>query len=547
MTATMRGMRMQQHCDEKQMLSKRYQAIIVGAGPVGLGLAIDLAERGVSCALIERHKEIQHIPKGQNLTQRTLEHFRVWGIADALRAKRVMPGDFAIGGVTVYENLLGEFWAAPPGREAVQDFFREKNERLPQYKTEQVLRGKLATLTGVDCLFGWTASAVTQDSAGVTVEVKNRNDERRSLLADYAVGCDGAKSMVRDAADIEKGGVDFDQVMALVVFRSRELHELLQRLPQRSTYRIMKPGLNGYWQFFGRIDVGDGWFFHAPVSADATRESFDFRGLLHEAVGWPFACEIDYVGLWDLRVSIAERYRSGRMFIAGDAAHSHPPYGSFGLNNGLEDAINLSWKLSAVLNGWGGDELLQSYSDERAAVFDDIGRNIIADNIESDRIFLDRYNPHRDRAEFEREWTARNPDDGTKVGSYVPNYAGSTVVAGPAGATSGAHGRHMVRARPGHHLAPLTLSSGQNAFDALGRDFTLLAFGGDRSAEPLLRSAKEMTIPVKFVCDESEATRRAYESMLIIVRPDQHVAWTGDEAPDDCATLWARLTGRMRD
>jgi 2-polyprenyl-6-methoxyphenol hydroxylase-like FAD-dependent oxidoreductase len=331
--------------------NKRYQVIIVGAGPVGVALAIDLAERGITCALIERRTGVQHIPKGQNLTQRTLEHFRIWGIADALRAERVMPADFAIGGVTVYESLIGEYWAAPPGREAVQDFFREKNERLPQYKTEEVLRRKLATLPNVDCLFGWTATSVAQDAAGVTVEIGNPDGEKRTLNAAYAVGCDGAKSLVRDAAGIEKGGIDFDQVMALVVFRSRELHDILKRLPQRSTYRIMRPDLNGYWQFFGRIDVGEGWFFHAPVPAGTPDDPRALKQLIEKAAGFEFECEFDHLGFWELRVAVAGQYRVGRVFIAGDAAHSHPPYGGFGLNNGLEDAVNLSWKLAAVLQG----------------------------------------------------------------------------------------------------------------------------------------------------------------------------------------------------
>ncbi len=524
---------------------EHYQVVIIGAGPVGLALAIDLAERGVACALIERRTDIAQIPKGQNLTQRTLEHFRVWGIAEALRSERVMPSDFAIGGVTVYASLSGEYWAAPPGREAVQDFFREKNERLPQYKTEAVLHRKLATLPDVASYFGWRAIGLSQDEVGVAATIADANGQTKVLRGRFAVGCDGARSLVREAAGIEKGGIDFDQVMALVVFRSRELHEILMRLPQRSTYRVMHPDLKGYWRFFGRIDVGESWFFHAPVPANATRETFDFEGLLHDSAGRAFACEIDHVGLWDLRVSIADRYHAGRVFIAGDAAHTHPPYGSFGLNNGLEDAVNLSWKLSAFLKGWGGENLLRSYSEERAAVFADIGRNIIADNIESDGEFLDRYNPSRDRAEFERAWAARNPDDGTKVGSYVPHYQGSSVVVGPLGARCSAHGRHTVSAEPGHHLTPLTLTTGENTFDQLGRDFTLLAFGAPDDADALAQTAERLRIPLTVRRWADPDARQDYGAALIVVRPDQHVAWAGDAAPTDPEALWTRLTGRI--
>ncbi len=121
---------------------------------------------------------------------------------------------------------------------------------------------------------------------------------------------------------------------------------------------MIHPDLKGYWQFFGRVDVGESWFFHAPVPANTTRDNYDFHGLLQKAAGFDFACDFDYVGFWDLRIAVAEKYQVGRVFIAGDAAHSHPPYGAYGLNNGLDDVVNLGWKLAAKLQGWGGDELL---------------------------------------------------------------------------------------------------------------------------------------------------------------------------------------------
>ena len=173
------------------------------------------------------------------------------------------------------------------------------------------------------------------------------------LEGDYVVGCDGGHSLVREQADIERSGTDFDELVALVVFRSAELHEALKRFPDRSTYRVMHPDLKGYWMFFGRVDVGEGFFFHAPVPPGTTAENFDVAALLHRAAGFPFAVEVDHVGFWDLRVQVAQRYRAGRAFIAGDAAHTHPPYGGFGLNNGLEDAANLGWKLAAAAGGLG--------------------------------------------------------------------------------------------------------------------------------------------------------------------------------------------------
>src|SRR5204863_6383303 len=142
----------------------------------------------------------------------------------------------------------------------------------------------------------------------------------------------------------------------------------------------------------------------APVPPDTTKVKFGLLALMHQVAGCKFACERDHVGFWEMRVAIADKYHVGRVFSAGDAALSHPPYGGFGLNNGLEDAINLGWKLAARLQGWGGDALLASYDEERRPVFHEVGRDFIAARIARDREFLDRHNPKRDRADFELAW-----------------------------------------------------------------------------------------------------------------------------------------------
>jgi 2-polyprenyl-6-methoxyphenol hydroxylase-like FAD-dependent oxidoreductase len=525
-------------------MAQRYQVLIVGGGPVGMALAVSLGLRGVSCALIERHVQSQRIPKGQNLTHRTLEHFYFWGLVDELRAARVMPRGYPIGELTAYESLTSDYWHASAGRELVHSYFFQANERLPQYQMEGVLRKRMETLPSVDTRFGFTATAIEQDDGGVRVTIADRGGAVEVLEGDYLVGCDGGHSLVRDQTGITRGGTDFDQQMLLAVFRSRELHERLERFPQRSTYRVMHPDLKGYWQFFGRIDVGEGWFFHAPVPAGTKPDDRELKKLIERAAGFEFACEFDHLGFWDLRVAVADRYRAGRIFVAGDAAHSHPPYGGFGLNNGLEDAVNLSWKLAAALQGWGGDALLQSYDDERRPVFKEIAEHFIAARIREDGAFLDRFSPHRDRAEFERAWRAREDDIGSRVQDYEPNYEGSPAVWGPAGAVSGARGRHSLRARPGHHLGPLRLSSGRNVYEELGTGFTLLALDADnQTVAQFEQAAQSLAVPLTTVRDSFDGGRDVYESRLILVRPDQHIAWCGDLS-DDAGAVMKRVAGR---
>lgn len=528
----------------------RYQVIVVGGGPVGVALALELGRRGVRCALVERHLAPQRIPKGQNLTNRSMELMYFWGVDEEVRAARLLPDGYPIGGVTAYDNLMSEYWYTyndAPGRGAgVASYFFRRNERLPQYLTEEVMRRRVADFENVTCLFGWSAEDVEQDENGTRVTiVETDGGEKRVLEADYVAGCDGARSTVREQLGIDRGGADFDQRMVLAVFRSRELHEGLKRFPERTTYRVLRPELKGYWQFFGRVDVGEGWFFHAPVPADTTPENYDFQGLLESAAGFKFACEFDHVGFWDLRIAVASEYRRGRVFIAGDAAHSHPPYGGFGLNSGLEDVANLGWKLAASLDGWGGDQLLDSYGEERRPIFVETGETMIAGGIEFDRAFLDRHNPTRDRDEFAQAWQELATTSGQRREAYVPNYEGSSVVFGPPGGVSGIRGEHSYAARPGHHLAPRLLTNRQSSFEALGQDFTLLALGAATADVAAFEAAaKSLGIPLKTIRDAFEAELAAYGSRLTLVRPDQHVAWAGDAVPEDTAAVLSRVIGR---
>jgi 2-polyprenyl-6-methoxyphenol hydroxylase-like FAD-dependent oxidoreductase len=529
-------------------MTPRYQVLIVGGGPVGMALAVDLGLRGVSCAVIERRETPQRIPKGQSLTQRTLEHFYCWGIADELRAARLLPPGYPIGSLTAHGDLMSEYWFGPDTRERVSDAYFQKNERLPQYLTEEVLRRRVADLPSVTCLLGRTASAIEQDEHGVRVTLSSDvwPYDEEVLEGDFLVGCDGARSMVREQLGIDRGGADFDQRMVLAVFRSRELHDGLQRFPECTTYRVLRPELQGYWQFFGRIDVGEGWFFHAPVPRETRTDNFDFLGLLHQAAGFPFAAELDHVGFWDLRISVASKYRVGRAFIAGDACHSHPPYGGFGLNSGLEDVVNLGWKLAAVLQGWGGEGLLESYTPERRPIFVETGEAMIAGGIDRDREFLDNFSPAKDLVAFVEAWGELGESTMSRRQSYEPHYAGSPVVMGPAGAVCSIHGTRTPAAQAGYHLMPLELSNGANIFEKLGAGYTLLALDADATeVQSINAAAASKGVPLEVVRDSFADRRRDYAARLVLVRPDQYVVWAGDTLPENPVALLQRVTGNL--
>ncbi len=526
----------------EKTLGSSAPVVIVGGGPVGIGLAIDLGLRGIHSIVVERHTDVQPIPKGQNLTQRTMEHFHFWGIEDELRAARTIPREYGIGGVTVYGNLLSPYSYNWLQRELVRSFYFTSNERLPQYATEAVLRRRAAQIPAIKIMYGWTCEAVRQDNINASVDIVDRDGTKQTLVAEYVVGCDGSRSVVRRSAGMTQTLSDHDRLMVLLVFRSNGLHRLLERFPGKSFYNVLHPELDGYWKFFGRVDLGNTWFFHAPVPADIDRDNFDFRRLLHEAAGAEFDVEFEHVGFWDLRFALADSYRAGRIFVAGDAAHSHPPYGGYGVNSGLEDAVNLSWKLAATLQGWGEAGLLDSYDSERRPVFASTAHDFIEKAIFVDRDFLRAHDPERDRGDFEAAWLKRQSDTRDEVNAFSPNYKGSPIVFGPAGAHSSALDSHDYAAQSGHHLAPQPLSSGRNVYDELGADFTLIALGANAAAEAFAHAAAELGVPLKIISDTAADGREKYRVPLILVRPDQFVAWTGDNG-DAATSVLRRVTG----
>ena len=510
--------------------------VIVGGGPVGLGLAIELGQRGIRCILTERYTQTQPIPRGQNLTQRTMEHFHFWGAEKELRAARTIPPDYGIGGLTAYGTLLGDYSYDWLQRELVKPYYFTANERLPQYETEKVLRQRLAMLPHVQTMFGWDAQTIAQDEHGTTVTLTERSTQQQQVIhAAYAVGCDGSRSKTREQSGITQTLSDHDRLMVLLVFESQDLHELLKRYPGKSFYNVLHPELKGYWKFFGRVDLGNTWFFHAPVPLGTTADNFDFKAMLHEAVGAEFALELQRVGFWDLRFALADSYRAGRVFVAGDAAHSHPPYGGYGVNSGLEDARNLGWKLAAVLQGWGAEALLDSYDAERRPVFASTIQDFIAKSIENDGDFLAHFDPEQDKAAFDAAWQERSQGAVGEVHAFEPNYEGSPVVHhgelshDPALVCS-AKGSHQFKARAGHHLAPANLSSGQNVYEVLGAGFTLLTVGRDSTDQQMwIDAAAGLNIPLTLVHEAPGSEADRYEATSILVRPDQFVAWSSKD------------------
>ncbi|SVB55901.1 uncharacterized protein METZ01_LOCUS208755, partial [marine metagenome] len=219
----------------------------------------------------------------------------------------------------------------------------------------------------------------------------------------------------------------------------------------------------------------------------------------------------------------------------------------FGLNNGLEDARNLGWKIAARLKGWGTDKLLASYSEERHPIFKETGENFIAARIEKESKFFETYNPDEDLEAFLVAWEQKKEGTARLVTTYEPNYEGSSVIDGPVDGVSSAHGEHSFKARAGHHLAPLTLSSGKNVFEELGNDFNLLALDDEmKVAEAFEKAANELNVPLKIIHDTCADDREDYKARYILIRPDHYIVWSGDNEPKDVVQLLEKAVGKCQ-
>ena len=514
----------------------RTQVVIVGGGPVGLGLAIDLGLRGVSVAVLEKEAALHRIPKGQNLTQRTMEHFLAWGVEPAIRAARVMPQGYPAAGVNAFENLMSEYAHPWFRRSEVDRYYFTGNERLPQYQTEAVLRARVEEIPGITAHYGVSVLGVDPGETGVTISTS-----RGEMTADFVVGCDGSHSMVREQAGIGQDRSDADRRMVLLVFRSRGLHELLEdRYGPASFFNVLHPDLDGYWKFLGRVDVGEEWFFHAPVDPDSSVGDLDHTGLVSEAVGADVEIDLEYVGFWDLRFAVAHTYRNGRLFLAGDSAHSHPPYGGYGINLGLEDARNLGWKLAAAVHGWAGEGLLGSYTAERRPVFVSTARDFIGGFIENDRAFIRSHDPATDEEGFREAWEQRRHGSNRGVSEYEPHYEGSPIVPGPVNGESGAKGSHDFTARPGHHLPPVEGSCRNDLLAALGPGFTVLAEDpSSPDVDAMTSAARHLGLPLAVAGVDTSG----YGAPLILVRPDHFVSWAHDGSAFDPAEVLGTSIG----
>lgn len=530
------------------------EVLIVGGGPVGLSLAIELGQRGVRCILAEQNERLGAQPRAKTTNVRSMEHLRRWGLADELRRRSPLPADYPSN--VVFATRLDGYKLAV--FENALNCARDKDERfsesaqwVPQYTVESVLRDCAASLPTVTLRHGCRLEDLEQSADGVRGELVDvASGERSTVTAQYLVGADGARSKVREKLGIALEGQHGFARNMNVIFRAPGLAGHLTANPA-----IMYWLVNGDTpSVVGPMDKGDTWFFiSAAIPENLDTAQADVRGMIRRATGMTEDPEILAIDPWLSHKLIAPRYGEGRVWLAGDACHLHPPFGGYGMNMGIADAAGLGWKLAALVQGWGGPTLLTAYGIERRTVaeyvvdesvknYAAVSNSFVRDGLEDATEEGEAIRRDLGAAILERK-AAEFYSLGVVLGY---RYEGSPIVV-PDGSTPPE--RIGTRYAPSSHpgcLAPhLWLADGASLYDRFGRGFTLLVTEGGETDDSrrLAEAAVRHGVPITVLTPGDDRLPGLYRARYALIRPDQHVAWRGDRVPDDAEGLVDRVRG----
>jgi len=532
------------------------QILIIGAGPVGLTLAIDLGRRGIACTLVERNEAPQFLPKMERCNARTMEIFRRMGLVEKVRAAGLrsdIPMDVFII-LSMAEPPL-QHMAYPSIDEAKARIRACKDGTQPlepyqlisQYTLEPLLKEAADKLPSVNVRYGCEFLSLHQDAAGVSATIRNGQGQRETLHGSYLVGCDGGSSRVRKELSISLYGEGNILELRQALFRCDDLFE---RIPigdgpgQGRHYHVA----DGQATFLIMQDSTRHFTLHSVVGRDE-----DMKAKFESTVSVPIDYEMLSCAPWRQNLLLADRYRRGRVFLAGDAVHLVVPTGGLGMNTGVGDAIDLSWKLAATLAGWAGPGILDSYETERRQVGD---RNVGASRHASlgRRKWRDQYRPNiRDdtpEGQATRDNLVRVADleqskSNRMIGAELGyRYVGSPIIWEEPGGPEHRFEHYRPTTWPGARLPHVWLDDDTPIQDRVPERHVLLRLG-DCQAEvaPLSRAFDQLGAPFCVLDIADTAPRDIYGHDLILLRPDMHVAWRGNTMHEDPGRLAAIVTG----
>lgn len=530
-----------------------FDVLIIGGGPVGLALATELTAREHTACVVEQNDRVGVQPRAKTTNVRTMSHMRRWGLAPEMRLQSPLQDDFprrvrfatSLFGHDIF-NFENAFCAEPKR----DDRFPEHAEFIPQYVVEGILLEHVKAEPLATVVLQTRLENFRQlPEGGVSASVKDlKTGENRTITARFMVGADGGRSTVRQQLGIEMQGLH-----SLISFVT-----LILRIPGLNDDPDLKKALF-HWLvsptapcIMGPMDKEDVWFWAMPVSLDKEVPDSELLDLVRAAVRKEFDFEVLARDPWTVHKILAERYAVDDIFLVGDACHLHSPFGGHGMNQGVSDAVDLGWKLSAVLKGWGHRALLDSYETERKPahqlVLDTSTENVAS---LSDHFLAPALDEDSSAGEEQRMQAAKAVEE-----VKTPEFRSLGVVLGyryvlpQVGEEPGnkppefSVTEYTPSAYPGSLAPHAWLEDDSSLYDHFGKGFTLLRLGdADESAENALCTvAAKLGMPLTVFAPGLESLSALYGARYAFIRPDQHVAWRGDtiEQPH---TLLDRVRG----
>ena len=535
--------------------SKRYPVLIAGAGPVGLALAIELAWRGIRCLLVEQSDGSVDFPTTNLANTRTCEHLRRWGLADRMRFESGYPTDYPRN--YLFVTRMNGYEIARFDHPANGDpnsrspFSPEGRMWISKPYFDPVLHKHVATLPTVDLRYNTVFESFQQEGEKVVSKIVDAKSGRNETIeTDYLVGCDGGKSNVRRLLNIQFQGVFAQGMNVAVLFRS-PLLEHTHHGPAVQ-YQIINSQINGA---IAAVDGKELWRLNIRNVKQEQLDMLNAPEKLRYALGENVPFELLAVRPWTGHCVVAERYQDGRVFLAGDAAHLNWPAGGFGMNTGVGDAVDLGWKLAAMLQGWGGPKLIDSYTLERKPI-----AMINVNEAAEMRASFDNQTPFSPRIEEDSEEgkllreKARVAILRTRAKEFQHDSAGielgyryeNSPICVSDGTSPPAldHGLYVPSTWPGARAPHVWLKDGRSTLDLFGRGFTLLVLSSiPTDTTGFTTAGTKIGLPLAVVSLNESKIREIYERRLVLVRPDGHVAWRGDSAPDNPAAIIDHVRG----
>ena len=520
----------------------RTVVLVVGGGPVGLTTALELAHHGVPCVLVEPRLTVDHRrPRAKTTSARSMELFRRTGAAAEIRRRASLPAEWSheIRFCTTVTGIEITRMSSTLGLELIgSTLTSESAQQVTQPVVEEALRARLERQPLVTTRFGERVTSVDLEGPSRQVMIMDSAGLPETIEFEYLIGADGSRSVVRDAIGAHYVGAPGGRPNVNITFRSTELRARLAGLPAAVHHWVLNPAAPGV---VGPLDLDGTWWAIATGTASIADDA-EATALVRGLVGADIDVEIIATDPWQARLLLSDSYGRHHAYVVGDAAHQNPPWGGHGYNTGIGDAVNLAWKVAAVVQGWAPAELLDSYEAERRPVAEKT-IELAAVNMRSLSTELGDQALMADGAlgELARE----------KVRAAIPLakasefYSLGLVLGYGYGPQSSAQAPttdvYRPAMAPGNRLPHARSRNGTSLFDLLGPEFTVL--GTAESARPLLAAAVELKVPMSHADPGEHGFAAVAGPDAVLVRPDQHIAWVGRSATDAHAVIGAALLG----